>query len=175
MHFQEEIDNNTKRIKALEKNPTSASAISGGDRRRHLESVEGVSRSSAPTLTSHDSSRQQEFSHLPPTSTAEILVIFKEERDKQERASNLVLHNLPESTNASHLDEVLKIFPHLSASTEIARLGRVTSPPASGISKPRPLLIKTTRTHKTEAFRAKNRLPWKNHFFNHHFEPRPDP
>ena len=79
VHFQEEIDRNIKGIETLEKNPASASAISGGDRRRHLESAEGVSRSSAPTLTSHDSSRRQEFSHLPSTSTAEILVIFNEE------------------------------------------------------------------------------------------------
>ena len=95
VHFQEEIDRNIKGIEAFEKNPASASAISGGDRRRHLESAEGVSRSSAPTLTSHDSSRRQEFCHLPSTSTAEILVIFNEEGDKQERARKFVLHNRP--------------------------------------------------------------------------------
>ena len=44
VHFQEEIDRNIKGIETLEKNPASASAISGGDRRRHLESAEGVSR-----------------------------------------------------------------------------------------------------------------------------------
>ena len=55
VHFQEEIDKNKKRIEALERNPASTSAISFGDR-HHLESGQGVSQLSAPTLTSHYSS-----------------------------------------------------------------------------------------------------------------------
>ena len=69
VHFQEEIDKNKKRIEALERNPASTSAISCD--RHHLESGQGVSQLSAPTLTSHYSSnfltshqlRQQRFSY----------------------------------------------------------------------------------------------------------------
>ena len=112
-----------------------------------------IRRAKTSFATHRLSSRIQLHARVRPPTTAEILSILGEERDKQERASNFVLHGLAEGAGATDREEVLKLFPHLAEATEIFRLGRVAPSPTS---KSRPLLVKTTRPYKSEAFRAKN-------------------
>ena len=170
VHFQKNIDTLKKKVPA-----TSDSAIVADDRRLQSAQLQLQDVSRSTGRAAHDSRLQcprNTSSLLPHTTTctgaspttAEILSILGEERDKQERASNFVLHGLAEGAGATDREEVLKLFPHLAEATEIFRLGREAPSPTS---KPRPLLVKTTRPYKSEAFRAKNRLREKSLFLNH--------
>ena len=71
----------------------------------------------------------------------------------------------PCSSDSDRLrEEVTKIFPHLDESAEIIRLGKVPSPQNA---RPRPVLIKTTRPNKAQAFLAKHQLRTRSLFVNH--------
>ena len=158
-HHKKNIDTLKKKVPA-----TSDSAIVADDRRLQSAQLQLQDVSRSTGRAAHDSRLQcprNTSSLLPHTTTctgassttAEILSILGEERDKQKRASNFVLHGLAEGAGATDREEVLKLFPHLAEATEIFRLGREAPSPTS---KPCPLLVKTTRPYKSEAFRAKN-------------------
>ena len=165
-----EIDKTGKAFDAMEK---KVAAIS--------ESARGHARSPVPRSSA--TTRDRSLQNCPPsTTTATIRTQLHEEREMQARENNFVLFNLPEmdatesettntittspcSSDSDRLrEEVTKIFPHLDESAEIIRLGKVPSPQNA---RPRPVLIKTTRPNKAQAFLAKHQLRTRSLFVNH--------